>query len=219
MGRAGPARPLEQGKPGRTNVFVFFFTQNVCTRLVWRHQPPSFIIMASQGALAPRLARSIRVLGHPYSSMWGTNTSPKRGDRLWVPHKRGMGSIAIVMRGMWKIDEKSWWHSSFHHGWRALQWRAWGRSCAPNTASRAPIFEYTGHGHVYQGSAAGEQSMLHRPPVFKEAVAPPATAFLAPGAPTPLSQALRPPPLHIERPEGGPPTMDAALINLCTLEA
>ena len=100
MGRAGPARPLEQGKPGRTNVFVFFFTQNVCTRLVWRHQPPSFIIMASQGALAPRLARSIRALGHPYSSMWGTNTSPKRGDRLWVPHKRGMGSITIVMRGM-----------------------------------------------------------------------------------------------------------------------
>ena len=63
------------------------------------------------------------------------------------------------------------------------------------------------------------QSMLHRPPVFKEAAATPATAFLAPGAPTPLSQALRPPPLHIERPEGGPPTMDAALINLCTLEA
>ena len=122
----------------------------------WRHQPPSFIIMASQGALAPRLARSIRALGHPYSSMWGTNTSPKRGDRLWVPHKRGMGSIAIVIRGMWKIDEKSWWHPSFHHGCRALQWRAWGRSCAPNTASRAPIFEYAGHWHVYQGSAAGE---------------------------------------------------------------
>ena len=114
------------------------------------------LIMASQGALAPRLARSIRALGHPYSSMWGTNTSPKRGDRLWVPHKRGMGSIAIVIRGMWKFDEKSWWHSSFHHGWRALQWRAWGRSCAPNTASRAPIFEYAGHWHVYEGSAAGE---------------------------------------------------------------
>ena len=106
MGRAGPARPLEQGKSGRTNVFVFFFTQNLCTRLVWRHQPPSFIIMASQGALAPRLARSIRALGHPYSSMWGTNTSPKRGDRLLAPHKRGMGSIAIVIRGMWKFDRK-----------------------------------------------------------------------------------------------------------------
>ena len=97
IGREGPSRPLEQGKSGRTNVFVFFFTQNLCTRLVWRHQPPSFIIMASQGALAPRLARSIRALGHPYSSMWGTNTSPKRGDRILAPHKRGMGSIAIVI--------------------------------------------------------------------------------------------------------------------------
>ena len=134
----------------------FFFTQNVRHGLAWRHQPPSFIIMASQGALAPRLAQSIRVLGHPYSSMWGTNTSPKRGDRLWVPHKRGMGSIAIVIRGMWKFDEKSWWHPSFHHGCRALQWRAWGRSCAPNTAPRVPIFEYGGQGHVYQGCAAGQ---------------------------------------------------------------
>ena len=52
--------------------------------------------------------------------------------------------------------EKSWWHPSFHHGCRALQWRAWGRSCAPNTASRAPIFAYAGHWHVYEGSAAGK---------------------------------------------------------------
>ena len=106
MGRAGPARPLEQGKSGRTNVFVVFFTQNLCTRLVWRHQPPSFIIMASQGALAPRLARSIWALELTYLCMWGTNTSPKRGDRLLAPHKRGMGSIAIVIRGMWKFDRK-----------------------------------------------------------------------------------------------------------------
>ena len=45
-------------------------------------------------------------IGLPYSSMWGTNTSPKRGDRILAPHKRGMGSIAIVMRGMWKFDRK-----------------------------------------------------------------------------------------------------------------
>ena len=106
LGRAPGARPLEQGKSGRTNVFVFYFTQNVRSRLAWRHQPPSFIIMASQGALAPRLARSIRALGHPYSRMWGTNTSPKRGDRILAPHKRGMGSISIVMRGMCKFDRK-----------------------------------------------------------------------------------------------------------------
>ena len=85
---------------------IFYFHAKRVPQASWRHQPPSFIIMASQGALAPRLARSIRALGHPYSSMWGTNTSPKRGDRLWVPHKRGMGSIAIVIRGMWKFDRK-----------------------------------------------------------------------------------------------------------------
>ena len=150
MGRAGPARPPEQGKSGRTIVFVFYFTQNVCNKLAWRHQPPSFIIMASQGALAPRLARSIRVLGHPYSSMWGTNTSPKRGDRLWAPHKRGMGSIAIVIRGMWKFDRKimvasflpSWLESAPMARLGALlcaQYRptsahirvCWSRTCVP----------------------------------------------------------------------------------------
>ena len=101
MGRAGPARPLEQGKSGRTNVFVvFFFHAKPVHQACMASSATILLIMASQGALAPRLARSIRVLGHPYSSMWGTNTSPKRGDRILAPHKRGMGSIAIVMRGM-----------------------------------------------------------------------------------------------------------------------
>ena len=106
IGRARRARPLEQGKSGRTNVFVFFFHAKPVHQACMAPSATILLIMASQGALAPRLARSIRALGHPYSSMWGTNTSPKRGDRLWVPHKRGMGSIAIVMRGMWKFDRK-----------------------------------------------------------------------------------------------------------------
>ena len=106
IGRAGPARPLEQGKSGRTNVFVFFFHAKPVHQACMAPSATILLIMASQGALAPRLARSIRALGHPYSSMWRTGTPPKRGDRILAPYKRGMGSIAIVIRGMWKFDRK-----------------------------------------------------------------------------------------------------------------
>ena len=43
LGRAPGAQPLEQGKSGRTNVFVIYFTQNVCHRLhgAISHHPSS----------------------------------------------------------------------------------------------------------------------------------------------------------------------------------
>ena len=99
-------RQLTAGEIRAGKCFCIFFHAKPVHQACMAPSATILLIMASQGALAPRLARSIRVLGHPYSSMWGTNTSPKRGDRLWVPHKRGMGSIAIVIRGMWKFDRK-----------------------------------------------------------------------------------------------------------------
>ena len=116
------------------------------------------LIMASQGALAPRLARSIWALGHPYSRKLGIDTPPKRGDRILAPHNRGMGSIAIVMRGMCKFDRKIM-VASFLPSWlqsAPMARLGAARSCALNTASRVPIFAYAGRGHVYQRSAAGD---------------------------------------------------------------
>ena len=87
-------------------MFLYFFHAKPVHQACMAPSATILLIMASQGALAPRLARSIWALGHPYSSMLGTDTSSKRDDRILAPQKRGMGSIAIVMRGMWKFDRK-----------------------------------------------------------------------------------------------------------------
>ena len=110
MDRSGATRQTgPAGKSWSDKCFCIFFHAKPVHQACMAPSATILLIMASQGALAPRLARSIRALGHPYSSMWGTNTSPKRGDRILAPHKRGVGYpgyIDIVIRGMWKFDRK-----------------------------------------------------------------------------------------------------------------
>ena len=135
-------------------MFLYFISiKNCASGLAHGHRPPSSSSWLPKGALAPHLARPIRVPGHPYSSIPPTRVTTKRNDRR-IMHMRSVGdAMAIEMRAMGKIDRKIL-VAAFFPSWPQSAPRAHpGRSCAPNTATKAPIFDYASHCHVYEGYA------------------------------------------------------------------
>ena len=151
IGRAGPARPYALWNFFEKTFFIFYFRQKLRLGLAHRHWPPSSSSWLPKGALAPHLARPIRVPRHSYSSIPPTRVTVERNDR-WLMHIWPVGNaMAIAMRDMEKIDRKILVAASFP-SWRQSAPRAClGRSCAPNTATKALIVDYVSHYHAYEG--------------------------------------------------------------------
>ena len=145
IGRAGPARPHEQGNLGRTIFFIVYFNKKLRIGLAHRHRPPSSSSWLPKGALAPHLARPIRVPRHSYSSIPPTRVTTKRNDRR-IMHMWPVGGCNSDRNARYgKIDRKILVAASFP-SWRQSAPRARpGRSCAPNTATKALLFDYASH--------------------------------------------------------------------------
>ena len=94
-----------------------------------------------KGALAPHLARPIRVPRQPYSSISPTRVTTERNDHRLMQMRPVGDAMAIAMRVMEKSIAKSWWQPPSHHGHRALQGRARG---APVRPIRLPRRQYSG---------------------------------------------------------------------------
>ena len=104
-------------------------------------------------ALAPHLARPIRVPRHSYSSIPPTSVTTKRNDRRIMYMWPVGDAMAIAMRAMKKIDRKILVAASFPSWPQSAPRARPGRSCAPNTATKALLFDYVSRYHAYESYA------------------------------------------------------------------
>ena len=124
-----------------SELFLYFFSHKNYGELshpaIGHHPSPWF----PKGALAPALARPIRVTRHSYSSIPPTRVTTERNDHRLIQLRPVGGEMVIAMRDMGKSIEKSWWQHPSPWPQSAPKARP-GRSCAPNTTRLAPIFGY-----------------------------------------------------------------------------
>ena len=134
-----------------SELFLYFFSHKNYGELshpAIGHHPSPWL---PKGALAPALARRIRVTRHSYSSISLTRVTTERNDHRVMQLRPMGGAMVIAMRDMGKIDRKILVAASFPSWPQSAPRARPGRSCAPNTATKGPIFDYASHYHVYGG--------------------------------------------------------------------